>query len=416
MFLFFAAALLLTALLFERVLKKGADGEEARKVTGYGLLAGGALALFLTLVVQGGGAPTINSLFGPTTHFDALQANLGTMIIGGWIAALSCFGLWGALRSFGKGALPAAGLLSVFLGLTAVDLLVADAPFVNALPYANFFPARPDYDQLKGLLGPGERVLPSDHVMRQGELATYGVPEVFGYHGNEPRWYDVATIRNFRDNAYMSDPQQYNAYLLQLMTSGMGRALAAKIAILPATDIPITGWERLGGDAERSVYRSLNSLPGGALVPEVIVEPDTMKILQGLWNPILDVAKTALVTEPIPAVGNGGGKGSFQITSEASDTVVVQVTSNAPALVLLSRTWHPYWQVDVDGVRQEIVRTDYTLMGVPVTAGTHTLIFRYRSPIIAKAELISGSSWALVLLVTLWTLVDVVRKRRSAGV
>ena len=96
--------------------------------------------------------------------------------------------------------------------------------------------------------------------------------------------------------------------------------------------------------------------------------------------------------------------------------MVVQVTSDAPAMVLLSRTWHPYWQVEVDGARQEIIRTDYTLMGVPVTAGTHTLIFRYRSPVIAKAELVSGASWAIILVVTLWTLVDARRKRRQAGV
>jgi hypothetical protein len=416
MFIFFAAALLLTALLLDRILKPGDEGERARAVTRTGLLAGAGVALFLTLLVQVGGTSAVTSLFGATEHVEALLNNTGAMVIGGWIAILACLAMWALVRGVGTGTIAATGLLLGFLGLTTVDLLVANAPFVVARPYANYFPPRGDFDQLKGILGPGERVLPSDHVIRQGHLATYGVPEAFGYHGNEPRWYDVATIRNFRDQAYYSDQQEYNGYLLQLMTSGMGRALALRVAILPPTDIPITGWERLGANEEYAVYRSKEALPGGALVSTLMVEPDTMKVLQALWSPGFDPARVAFVAESLPELGAAGGKGSFQITSEASDSVVVEVVSNAPALVLLSRTWHPYWEASVDGAPfREVVRTDYTLMGVPVMAGTHTVVFRYRSPVVAKAELVSGAAWILILLTSVWALAAAVKGRKHGG-
>jgi hypothetical protein len=414
MFIFFASALILTALLLDRMLKPGEAGATARSTTQKGLLIGAGVALLLTLIVQVGGPSAITALFGQTEHPEALANNIGPMVIGGWIAMLACLGMWGLVQGVGKGTVAATAMLLGFLGITTVDLLVANTPFVNARPYANYFPTRGDYDQLKGLLGPGERVLPSDHVIQQGSLATYGVPEAFGYHGNEPRWYDVATIRNFRDQAYYSDQQQYNGYLLQLMTSGMGRALAIRVAILPPTDIPITGWERLGANEQYTVYRSKEALPGGALISTVMVEPDTMKVLQALWNPGFDAAKVAFVAESVPGLGTAGGKGSFQITSEASDSVVVQVTTDAPALVLLSRTWHPYWKASVDGgAFQDVVRTDYTLMGVPVGAGTHTIVFHYRSPVIAKAELVSGAAWSLILLTSLWALVVAVRGRKQ---
>lgn len=416
MFLFFTAAMILTALLLDRVLVPGPPGVAARRDTGRGLLIGGGAALLLTVLAQLGGPSAVTGIFGATAHPEALAANINTMVIGGWIAVLCCVAMWGAVRGVEKGALPFWGALLIFLGLTTVDLLRANAPFVRAVPYANFFPDDPSFDQLKAQLGPGERVLPSDFVMDQGKLATYGIPEVFGYHGNEPRWYDAATHRDVRDRLAQSDPRAYHGYLLQLMTSGLGRALSARIAILPATDIPITGWERIAGNDQIAMYRNLRALPGGAVISDVVVEPDTAKVITYLWEPGLDVSTTAFVAEAIPALGGGGGKGSFAWVGEGSDSVAVDVTNDGPVLFLLSRTWHPYWQATVDGDAAPVIRTNYTLNGVALpTAGTHRVVFRYRSPVVAMAELISGTTWVFVLLVTGWTLVQAFRRRNAGG-
>jgi len=427
MFLFFTAALLLTALLLERILKGGPEGEAARKTTAVGLLIGAGAALVATLLAQVGGAATVYSLFGPAqtpdpqgqqfyaAHLQALTANINTMVIAGWLAIFCCALMWLAVRGAGKGW-PAWGVLLLFLGLSTVDLLRADEPFVRAIPYTQVFPDPASYDPLKALLGPGERVLPSDHVIPQGHLATYGIPEVFGYHGNELRWYDFATQRAFRDNAVATDEKEYNGYLLQLMTSPLGRALSIRVAILPATDIPITGWQRLGGNSDESVYRSLNALPGGAVLSHLVVEPDSMKVVQALWTPGIDISTIGFLADSVPGLGAGGGKGTFKWVSEGSDSVAVDVTNDGPALFLLSRTWHPYWQATVDGQAAQAVRTDYTLIGVPLpTAGTHRVVLRYRSPVIAKSELVAGSTWIFVLLVTIWTLVAAYRRRNVGG-
>lgn len=427
MFLFFTAALILTALLLDRILKPGEEGAEARKRAGQGLLAGGAVALLLTLMAQIGGASAIFGVFGPGPAIDPQQqalnaqrlqilgTNLDNIIIGGWLSVLACAVMWWFVRGAGKGNSAGWGVLVAFLGLTSVDLLRANEPFVRAVPYAQYFPDPAVYDPLKALLGPGERVVSSDHVIPHGQLATYGVPEVFGYHGNELRWYDAATLRSYRDMA-VNDEQRYNAYLLQYMTSPIGRALSTRIAILPATEIPITGWERLGGNDRQAAYRSLDALKGGAVLSRIVVEPDTSKMLEALWTPGLDVATVGLVADSVHGLGATGGKGTFQWVSEGSDSVVVEVTNDGPVMFLLSRTYHPYWQVEVDGQPGEVIRTDYTLMGVPIAAaGTHRLIFRYRSPVLERAELISGSTWIFVLLVSVWSLIQTLRRRKSVA-
>jgi hypothetical protein len=308
--------------------------------------------------------------------------------------------------------------LIAFLVLTSVDLLRADTPFVQVVPYAERFPTDdPAMDWYKGQLGPGERVLPSDFIVGQGTFATYGIPEVFGYHGNEPRWYDVVTLRNVRDNARESgNARDYHAYLLQLMTSGLGRLLSARLAILPATDIPITGWTRVAGNQSTSVYRNDHALPGGAAVGRIVVEPDTVKLISALWDPSFDPANVAMTEAPVPALAGTGGSGTFRITSESSDTVAATVTNTGPVLVVLSRTWHPYWQATVDGAPAPVVRTDYAFIGVPVPApGTHHLIFRYRSPILEESEVISASAWGFILIVSVAALVAALRRRPARG-
>ena len=122
------------------------------------------------------------------------------------------------------------------------------------------------------------------------------------------------------------------------------------------------------------------------------------------------------MAEAVPGLGAGGGKGTFQWVSEGSDSVALDVTNDGPALFLLSRTWHPYWQATIDGQATPVIRTDYTLNGVALpTAGKHRVIFRYHSPVVAEAELIAGTTWIFVLLVTIWTAMMTFRRRNAGG-
>jgi hypothetical protein len=55
-----------------------------------------------------------------------------------------------------------------------------------------------------------------------------------------------------------------------------------------------------------------------------------------------------------------------------------EVSANRPAVVLLKATYHPRWQVTVDGkpARAEFIAPSF--VGVKVPAGQHTVVFHYR--------------------------------------
>jgi uncharacterized membrane protein YfhO len=46
-------------------------------------------------------------------------------------------------------------------------------------------------------------------------------------------------------------------------------------------------------------------------------------------------------------------------------------------VLVLTDTWYPGWKAKVDGREVPVERVDYTLRGVPIGAGAHTVEFTY---------------------------------------
>ena len=117
----------------------------------------------------------------------------------------------------------------ILTAVTAIDLLRVDDRYIQVVRYDDFFPPDEGIQALRARLSPGERVLSVGGVYPEGFLATYGVPEVFGYHGNQLRWYNAMTRYDVRQSlGSTEDLQQYWSQLSeQCRTSGPGGTLRA---------------------------------------------------------------------------------------------------------------------------------------------------------------------------------------------
>ncbi len=417
-FIMLTAMALLAVLLLERILRdrNAPEGRIAGRVLA--VLAG--LVLLLGIALQSGGAGALSlwfGIFGTPQRVQALPAQLSGMVLSAILSAVWLGIAWGALLAWRRGVLGATGLVLSLTAVTAVDLLRVDSHYVTVAPYDQFFPADPGLESLRQLLQPGERVLPGLQTMpgggrEGGYLATYRIPEVFGYHSNQLRWYDQLTRRSERDGVH--DQATYDAYWGGLIRSPALRALAARVLIMP-TKVTEPGFELLGQDGRVAIYRNTQALPGASIVPTVRVEPDSSRTIGLLWDPAFDAAKEALVAAPVSAIGAGGGTGSARILLDGADSVSVEATTSGPSMLLLSRTFHPSWQVTVDGQRTDPIRTDHALIGVPLAAaGAHKVEFAYRPAIVATSRSISLAAWALILLATLGSWGMSIRQRRTA--
>ena len=295
--------------------------------------------------------------------------------------------------------------------LTALDLLRVDHRYIQVVRYDDFFPPDPGIEALRSRLAPGERVLSVGGVYPEGFLATYGIPEVFGYHGNQLRWYNDLTRYNVREGARTAADQQQ--YWLSFLGSPALRSLAARYVLLPGR-VELPGLRLLGSDQRVSVYVNDAALAGASVVPEVQVEPDSARRLALLWSPTFDPAKTTIVEQPVLAVGQAGGTGTATIEGNGEDTLVVRAHSSGPALLNISRTYHPSWEAEIDGVSVPVLRANHALMAIPLArGGDHRVVMRYRPAIVRLATRITILTWAAVFLATGLGLVLSFRRARG---
>jgi hypothetical protein len=395
-----AALTLLATLLIDRTLTS-AD-PRTRRVASLALVVGASVALLIALLTLGSGFyQTWTSAFGQAEAVDrsgAFAANQSRILGGALAVALICGVSWGALLLWSRGILRAVHVVMILIALTAVDLLRVDSRYIQVVRYADFFPPDPGIEALQSRLAPGDRVLTVGGVYPEGFLATYGVPEVFGYHGNQLRWYNALTRFDVRQAARSSaDLEQY---WVGLLNSGTLRALAARYVLLPG-QVELPGFRLLGADQRVAVYINDGAVPGVAIVPEVQVEPDSARRVALLWSPTFDPSKSTIVDQPVLAIGQAGGTGTAMIDGNGDDTLSVRVRTTGPALLTISRTYHPSWQAELDGVATPVIRANHALMAVAVPrSGEHRVLLRYRPKIVQLGAGITAATWILVFLVT----------------
>ncbi len=414
-YLAIVALTLLATLLVERALAAG--DLRARRAMSIGLAAGALAALLiavLTLAAGTGLYAVWTSLFGDgegSERAAAFAANVPRLAAGALIVALICAAAWGAVYFWSRGRLRATHVAIVLTVLTALDLLRVNDRYIQIVRYDDFFPPDQGIEALRTRLVPGERVLTVGGVYPEGFLASYGVPEVFGYHGNQLRWYNDLTRYTERQSARTAT--ELEQYWLGFLNSAALRALAARYVLLPG-QVDLPGFRLLGADQRVAVYVNDAAMPGAAVVPEVQVEPDSARRIATLWSPTFDPAKTTIVEQPVLAVGQAGGTGTATIEGNGDDTLAIRVRSSGPALLHVSRTYHPSWLAEIDGVSVPVLRANHALMAVPLArSGDHRVVMRYRPAIVRLAATITVITWGAVFLISI--LGGVLHLRRTRG-
>jgi hypothetical protein len=138
------------------------------------------------------------------------------------------------------------------------------------------------------------------------------------------------------------------------------------------------------------VHRLTTVGPRAWLVTQVEIADD-QTILQKIADPNFDRWHVALleansewprsvVNDITSANPQNASDLTYHVSPIASHAsrLTLHVTTDSPALLILSEVDYPGWQATVDGQSAPILRADYTLRAVPVPAGEHTveLIFR----------------------------------------
>jgi hypothetical protein len=153
--------------------------------------------------------------------------------------------------------------------------------------------------------------------------------------------------------------------------------------VLSRRDLDGPGLERVHEEGDVKVYRVGDPLPRAWVVYNTRIAADDEAF--GLLDAAdFDPRATAVLPPESAALAlpAGGGPGSAALVlASAPGRLVLQVSSAADGLLVVSQPFYPGWQARVDGARVPLYRLDVLLQGLPLGAGDHRVELSYHLPL-----------------------------------
>ncbi len=250
------------------------------------------------------------------------------------------------------------------------------------------------------------RILGADYDVLPPNLATtYGLEDVRGYHSlYAARYNRLARLIDGKDYRRTSEG---NTSLRAFFTSAYNhpRLLAMLnvryIIFAPgsATVERYSNLELVHESDEGRIYRNAAALPRAWLVYRAEVIANDGAQLDRMAQPDFDPATLAVAPEPLPPLGPPPAVADPTPTVHyAANTVTIEAQAAAPALLVLADTYYNGWEAHIDGEPARILRVNYTLRGVVVPPGRHTIAFVYRPWPFIVGGIISLATLAALLV------------------
>lgn len=122
-------------------------------------------------------------------------------------------------------------------------------------------------------------------------------------------------------------------------------------------------------------------LPRAWLADTFTVIPEREQILTTLSDFGFDYRRIVILEKPpLPAPQPNPDSvplGNVVITKRLRERIELKVETNHPAILVLSEIYYPEWKALVNSRPAEILRANYCLRALPLSTGTHTVIFYY---------------------------------------
>lgn len=288
--------------------------------------------------------------------------------------------------------------------LLAGDLMSFGWGYNPPVAATYLYPTTPSIEFLKKQPGPFRVVLDTERGFFVNVFQPYGIQEVGGY----------MTVYPARVNRLLShieygtfSPEVVNFGRL-VMFSNVVHPLfdllnVRYLVTAPGIRLPENPRYRLVHAGDLTVYENLQALPRAFAVHRHVVLRDVGQIIGRLGAGEFSPRDEVILEEEQPAafVENARAAAAaspVEVRSYTTDAVEVAAQMSADGWVVLSDAFYPGWEVEVDGRPSRILRADCALRAVAVPAGSHTVVFRYRSAALRAGRVISLSALLLAMI------------------
>ncbi len=114
-----------------------------------------------------------------------------------------------------------------------------------------------------------------------------------------------------------------------------------------------------------------------------------------------DLKTTALTAEPV-TVAETDAPSAVTVTAAGTGQLALDVSAGEDGLLVVSEIWDAGWRATVDGQPAPLIRADGVLMGVPVSAGQHTVTLRYQPADFRRGVWLSAAGLLIALGLIAW--------------
>jgi hypothetical protein len=125
------------------------------------------------------------------------------------------------------------------------------------------------------------------------------------------------------------------------------------------------------------LYELEQAVPRVYVVSAAEHETDDGKTLDRLASKDFDPLVTVLVDEPMSLSNTAGFQAEARILEYGNQRVNIQASLDSPGILVLADSFYPGWNAYVNGRQEKIYRANLFFRGVRLSAGTHTVQFRY---------------------------------------
>jgi hypothetical protein len=146
------------------------------------------------------------------------------------------------------------------------------------------------------------------------------------------------------------------------------------------------------------VYENTNPLPRVFIVYDARVLAADAAALAAIYRTDFDPARQVILDQPVGALGPAPITSAVQMQSYAPTRLELTVTTDAPGIVVLSEIYAPGWSARVDDHPVPILRANYALRGIYVSAGAHRVELVYLPPRLIEGLALTGLTLVVILI------------------
>jgi hypothetical protein len=153
-------------------------------------------------------------------------------------------------------------------------------------------------------------------------------------------------------------------------------------------------------DGKYALFEYTRALPRALLLSKWQVSSNDQATLNQLADRSFDGSQLVLVSDQVsmpPSAVTTNASGTVEFTSYQPKSIQLHAKSGAASVLLLNDRYDPEWKVYVDGAQAKLLRCNYIMRGVALSAGEHRVEFRYEPALHGLYSTLGGLALGILL-------------------